>query len=319
VSSSSPVSALTVNDNALTLSIRPGARAGDPAEVALSPPLEYYQIDNRVRTVAALRGGSGERKVYMEHEPGTRQLRLWGTLPESAPAEILTVGMDDPCEYAARALRLALEQRGIVVEGGVEVRHRFANGQTSDAGAWQPSFELARRESAPLIDDLGIIAKVSQNLHAELALRAVGRARGGAGSRQEGLAEMKAFLREVGIEPEAYSFSDGSGLDRADLVTPAAVVKLLRYMYASRERDRWIAMLPVGGQDGTLSERFGDGPAAGRIHAKTGTLAHVAALSGYAERSRGGWVAFSILVNNYNGPAAELRGVIDRICTLILE
>jgi D-alanyl-D-alanine carboxypeptidase/D-alanyl-D-alanine-endopeptidase (penicillin-binding protein 4) len=314
-----PVSALTVNDNALTLSIRPGARAGDPAEVALLPPLEYYQIDNRVRTVAALRGRSGERKVYMEREPGTRQLRLWGTLPVSAPAEILTVAVDDPCEYAARALRLALEQRGIVVDGWVEVRHRFANGQASEAGAGEPSFELARHESAPLIDDLGITAKVSQNLHAELALRAVGRARGGAGSRQEGLAEMKAFLREIGIEPEAYSFSDGSGLDRADLVTPAAVVKLLRYMYASRERDRWIALLPVGGQDGTLSERFGDGLAAGRIHAKTGTLAHVAALSGYAERSRGGWVAFSILVNNYNGPAAELRGVIDRICTLILE
>jgi D-alanyl-D-alanine carboxypeptidase/D-alanyl-D-alanine-endopeptidase (penicillin-binding protein 4) len=287
--------------------------------VELSPPLDYYEIDNRVRTIAALRGRSGERKVYVEREPGTRQLRLWGTLPVSATAEILTVAVDDPSEYAARALRLALEQRGIVVEGSVEVRHRFANDETSKAGAPEASIELARHESAPLIEDLGITAKVSQNLHAELALRAVGRARGGAGSRQDGLSEMRAFLNEIGIEPGAYSFSDGSGLDRADLVTPAAIVNLLRYMYTSRERDRWIALLPVGGQDGTLSERFGDGLLAGRIHAKTGTMAHVAALSGYAERSRGGWVAFSILVNNYNGPAAQIRSVIDRICTLILE
>jgi D-alanyl-D-alanine carboxypeptidase/D-alanyl-D-alanine-endopeptidase (penicillin-binding protein 4) len=315
-----PVSALTVNDNSLTLTVRPGARPGDPAEVALAPPMEYYQIDNRVRTVAAAsRGRSSERKVFMEREAGTRQLRLWGTLPVSATAEILTLAVDDPCEYAAGALRLALQQRGIAVEGGVEVRHRFANEPASDAGAPEPSFELARHESAPLIDDLGITAKVSQNLHAELALRAVGRARKGVGSRQAGLAEMKAFLGEIGIEPEAYSFSDGSGLDRATLVTPAAVVKLLRYMYASRERERWIALLPVGGQDGTLSERFGVGLAAGRIHAKTGTLAHVAALSGYAERPGGGWLAFSILVNNFNGPAAEIRGMIDRICTLILE
>ena len=314
-----PVSALTVNDNTLTLSVRPGAHAGDPAELELSPPVEYYEIDNRVRTVAAPRGRSGESRVYLEREPGSRQLRLWGTLPISAPAEILTLAVEDPCEYAARALRAALEQRGIVVEGGVEVRHRFPNEPAPEAGAAEPSFELARHESAPLIDDLGITAKVSQNLHAELALRAVGRARGGAGSLQEGLEEMKAFLGKIGIAPEAYSFSDGSGLDRAALVSPAAVVKLMRYMYASPERDRWMALLPVGGQDGTLSERFGDGLAAGRIHAKTGTLAHVAALSGYAQRSGGGWIAFSILVNNFNGAAAEMRRVVDRICTLILE
>jgi D-alanyl-D-alanine carboxypeptidase/D-alanyl-D-alanine-endopeptidase (penicillin-binding protein 4) len=315
-----PVSALTVNDNGLTLTIRPGALAGDRAELELSPPLEYYQIDNRVRTTAsASQGHTEEHKVYVEREPGSRQLRLWGAMPLSAPPEMLTVAVDDPCEYAARALRFALEQRGIVVEGGVAVRHRFANEPASQATASPPSFELARHESAPLIDDLGITAKISQNLHAELALRAVARARGGAGSRQEGLAEMKAFLGRIGIEPEAYSFRDGSGLDRAALVTPAAVVKLLRYMYASPERDRWVALLPVAGQDGTLSERFGDGVVAGRIHAKTGTLAHVAALSGYGERSSGGWIAFSILVNNYNGSAAEMRRIIDRICTLILE
>jgi D-alanyl-D-alanine carboxypeptidase/D-alanyl-D-alanine-endopeptidase (penicillin-binding protein 4) len=246
-------------------------------------------------------------------------MRVWGTLPLSASAEVLSVAVDEPCEYAARALRIALEQRGIVVEGGVEVRHRFSNEESSEASASKAWFELARHDSAPLIDDLGITEKVSQNLHAELVLRAVGRARGGAGTRQEGLAEMRAFLSRIGIEPEAYSFNDGSGLDRAALVTPAAVVKLLRYMYDSRERDRWIALLPVGGQDGTLSERFGDGVGAGRIHAKTGTLAHVAALSGYGERAGGGRVAFSILVNNYNGTAAEMRRVVDRICTLILE
>jgi D-alanyl-D-alanine carboxypeptidase/D-alanyl-D-alanine-endopeptidase (penicillin-binding protein 4) len=97
------------------------------------------------------------------------------------------------------------------------------------------------------------------------------------------------------------------------------VVKLLRFMYASPARANWISLLPVGGQDGTLSARFGEGAAAGRVHAKTGTLAHVSALSGYLERLDGDWVAFSILVNNYNARAADVRGVMDRICTLIME
>ena len=158
-----------------------------------------------------------------------------------------------------------------------------------------------------------------RSLHAELALRAVARARRNIGSFEAGREEMKAFLGEVGVESGAYTLFDGSGLSRLDLVTPAAVVKLLRYMYDSPARVNWISLLPVAGIDGTLSSRLGEGPVLGRIHAKTGSLSHVSALSGYAERRDGQWVAFSILANNYNGSAPEIRGIMDRICTLIME
>ena len=179
--------------------------------------------------------------------------------------------------------------------------------------------ELARRVSAPLIEDLRITAKVSQNLHAELALRAVGRARRNVGSFEAGMAEMKTFLAEAGIDPAGYNLMDGSGLSRLDLVTPSTVLKLLRYMYDSPAREKWISILPVAAQDGTLSSRFGTTAAAGRVYAKTGTLSHVSALSGYLQRPDGTWVAFAVLVNNFGGRSAEVRGVMDRICNLILE
>ncbi|MBZ5575346.1 MAG: D-alanyl-D-alanine carboxypeptidase/D-alanyl-D-alanine-endopeptidase [Acidobacteriia bacterium] len=308
-----PVSALTVNDNSITLTVRPGTRAGDLAELGSNPPLEYYTIDNRVETV----GARGARKIHVERQPGSRQVRLWGTIPVRGAGEDVLLAMDDPAEYAALALHRALEERGVTVEGGSRARHRFANEnvEPSDDGG----VELARLDSARLIEDLRITAKVSQNLHAELALRAVGRGRRNDGSREAGLEEMKTFLGEVGIEEDAYHFNDGSGLARRDLVTPAAILGLLRFMYSSPQREDWIGLLPVGGRDGTLDTRFSTGPAAGRIHAKTGTLAHVSALSGYAERRNGRWVAFSILVNNYSGPAADVRGVMDRICALIVE
>jgi serine-type D-Ala-D-Ala carboxypeptidase/endopeptidase (penicillin-binding protein 4) len=308
-----PVSALTVNDNTFTVVVQPGVHAGELARLNLLPVLEFYQIDNRLQTVAP----GGERKIHFDRAPGSRQLRLWGSLPIGAPPEALMLAVDDPAEYAALALRRALENRGIVVTGGVQTQHLFP-GEKAPNPPLEP-FELARHESAPLIDDLGITAKVSQNLHAELALRAVGRERRGIGSREAGIDEMKAFLRQVGIAEDSYSFRDGSGLDRADLVTPAAVIALLRYVYESRNRQSWIDLLPIGGEDGTLSTRFADGDSAGRIHAKTGSLMHVASLSGYAQRADGSWVAFSILVNNFNAPAASIRSVIDRICTLILK
>jgi D-alanyl-D-alanine carboxypeptidase/D-alanyl-D-alanine-endopeptidase (penicillin-binding protein 4) len=314
-----PVSALTVNDNAFTLSVLPGAEEGDPAALTLNPAVEYYSIDNRIRTVAP----GGERRIHYARAPGSMTLELWGTIPLRGRGEDLAFGIDDPALYAAIAFRQALEERGITVTGRTVARHLHPNEvvdlKQGPAPVADPGVELAVRKSAPLLEDLRITAKVSQNLHAELDLRAVGRARRNMGSVEAGLEELKAFLAEAGIEPGGYVIGDGSGLARGNLVSPAAVVKLLRYMYASPARENFLSILPVGGQDGTLHARFAGSSVAGRIHAKTGSLAHVSALSGYAQRRRGDWIAFSILVNNYNGPTAEVRAVMDRICELLLE
>ena len=302
-----PVSALTINDNTFTLRIEPGEHDGDLAILTLTPAIEYYALDNRIRTVSA----GGERRLRFDRIPGSLEGRLTGSIPlHDRPVETL-LAIDDPARYAAMALRMALESRGIVVEGEAVSRHA--------SGADAPEIELARRVSAPLIEDLRITDKVSQNLHAELALRAVGRARRNAGTVQAGLEELQAFLEEIGLPSEEYFFRDGSGLARLNLVTPAAVVRLLRYMYDSPLREHWMSLLPVGGEDGTLATRFANSPAAGRVHAKTGSLSHVSALSGYIERAGGSRLAFSMLVNNYRAPTAEVRGVMDRICTLIVE
>jgi len=313
------VSALTVNDNVLTLSIHPGPRPGDLAALELSPPLEFYRLDNRLRTVAA----GGERRVSFDRIPGSLDASLWGTVPLRDRGLELLLGIDDPALFAAQAFRRALEEHGVVVEGSATARH-CAPENTPDLALGpspptEPGIELARRVSAPLLEDLRVTAKVSQNLHAELLLRAVGRARRDIGSFEAGLEEMKSFLAEAGLDPESCHFRDGSGLARLNLVTPEAVVKLLRFVYASPLREEWLSVLPVAGRDGTLATRFASGPAAGRVYAKTGSLSHVSALSGYAQRLNGDWVAFSILANNYNAGSGDIRGIIDRICNLIVE
>ena len=316
-----PISALTVNDNTFTLGVRPGGSVGEQAILALTPAVEYYNIDNRVRTVAA----GGDRRIHVERVPGSMDLRVWGSIPLKDHGQDMLLGVDDPALYAAKVLRELLQQRGITVAGRGVARHLYPHevpnlmqapepAPSQDAGA-----ELASHTSAPFLEDLRITDKVSQNLHAELALRAVARARRNIGSFEAGREEMRAFLGEVGVEADAYTLFDGSGLSRLDLVTPSAVVKLLQHMYRSPARANWISLLPVGGQDGTLASRLAGTAVLGRIHAKTGSLSHVSALSGYAERPGGRWVAFSLLVNNYNGPAADIRAVMDRICALIME
>ncbi len=311
------VSALSINDNTLALTVLPGAQKTDPAQIVITPPVEYYDIDDRVRT------GGSERRILVDRLPGVRQLSIWGTIPLNDAGDSEVLGIDDPALYAAYALKDALGRRGVTIRGEARAVHLYPqqvedlkNGPAPDPAS---GVEVAHRESAPLVEDLRITDKVSENLHAEMALRAVARVRRHIGSREAGLAEMETFLDEARINRGSYTFADGSGLSRLDMVSPAAVVGLLTHVYRSAVREQWLSLLPVAGLDGTLHARFVGTAAAGRIYAKTGSLSHVAALSGYARRRNGGMLAFSILVNNFNGPAADVRAAIDHVCKLMIE
>jgi serine-type D-Ala-D-Ala carboxypeptidase/endopeptidase (penicillin-binding protein 4) len=314
-----PVSALAINDNLISLTLRTG-RTGFLPVLFLSPAFEYYAIDNRVRTGPGL-----PADIRLDRSPGSRQLRISGTMPSGRPRDTtFLVAIDDPALYAAEVLRDALIQRGVSITGTARARHRF-EGDVADLtrgeASWEhsPSVELATRISPPLYELLRVVDKVSQNLHAEIALREVGRMRRNLGTREAGLEEMKAFLVEVGITDTEYAFSDASGLSRLNLVTPGVVVRLLTYMHRSQYREMWLSLLPIGSEDGTLASRFDNRPAARRIHAKTGTLTHASALSGYAESRSRGVIAFSILANNYNVADSEIRAIIDKIGLLIAE
>jgi serine-type D-Ala-D-Ala carboxypeptidase/endopeptidase (penicillin-binding protein 4) len=297
-----PVSALILDDNSFALTVRPAARAGDPAQLFLAPPFEYFTIDNRVRTQE-----SGERRVEFERKSNGRHIHIWGSIPTADTGVTQLLAVDDPALYAAEVLRDALIRRGISVHGKAVARHRMAD-DAFNADQARPRVVLAQRSSPPLAELLQVIDKVSQNLHAEAILREVG-----AVAKHSGLSELRDFLTEIGISKDDYRFTDGSGLSRSTLVTPAAITKLLIYMYKSANRDTFVDLLPIAGFDGTLQSRFADHPEARAIRAKTGTLSHVRANSGYIDSPVYGPMAFSFLVNNYGAPTAEINKFLDAV------
>ncbi len=312
-----PVSALCIGNNSIRVELTPGTQAGDPVRIEITPPLEYFVIDNRLRTAAVEPPGSSHSKDERLHiqRVGGRQLQISGSVLAAAEKVTIWLAIDDPALYAATALYDALTRRGVSITGKPTVRHRYEPA-VLDAPI---GTVLAERSSPPLIALLGITDKVSQNLWAEMMLRQVALVRTGDGTLKAGLAELKAFLTEFGIADTEYNFDDGSGLARGNLVKPDAVVKLLRFMYASPSRETWISLLPVGGQDGTLTKRFDKNPAAKSIRAKTGSLSHVNALSGYADSATYGEIAFSIIVNHTGAPASEVRSFIDKIGMIVLD
>jgi len=126
------------------------------------------------------------------------------------------------------------------------------------------------------------------------------------------------FLRQAGVEPDEYVLYDGSGLSRENLVTPQAIIRLLTYASQQPWGTLLKDSLPVAGVDGSLSERFKLGPASGRVHAKTGSLGHVNALSGYATTLAGENVVFTVLVNNHNLATRRALETIDKIVEAIV-
>jgi len=130
---------------------------------------------------------------------------------------------------------------------------------------------------------------------------------------------LRGFLNQAGITGDQYAFYDGSGLSRQNLVTPEAVVQLLRYADSQPWGPSFRDTLPLAGTDGSLSNRFKDVEIQGRIHAKTGSLGGVKTLSGYATTNHGDRVAFSILSNNFNLPDKRINETIDNIVAEIMN
>jgi D-alanyl-D-alanine carboxypeptidase/D-alanyl-D-alanine-endopeptidase (penicillin-binding protein 4) len=324
-----PVSALTINDNVIFVNIMPAVRPGERAFLNITPFPEYYKIDNKVVTTPA---GSGPRTVSINREPGSNVLTFWGNIPQDDPGFGEALAIDDPADFGARLFRQLLEQRGVTIYGRARTRHTelasmqtfsitsMASGGGSDSRPPNPApLILASYQSQPIAQDLRVINKVSQNLHAELMLRLLGKEKGNSGSIQGGLEVLRSFLVTAGIKPDQFVFLDGSGLSREDLVTPESIVRLLQYCHKQPWGQSFEDTLPVAATDGSLADRFRNTPAAGMVRAKTGSLSHVYSLSGYATTQSGDHIAFSIMTNNNNMQTKEVLDTIDEVVLQLLE
>jgi D-alanyl-D-alanine carboxypeptidase/D-alanyl-D-alanine-endopeptidase (penicillin-binding protein 4) len=312
-----PVTALAFNDNALLIRFAPGPEVGAPAQIDIQPFPDYFSLNNRLETAPE----KTPNRIRLGREAGSRRLEVWGQIALGADSDEDSVSVDDPSRWAAELLRKALEARGIRVGGSVEVR-RISPAEASARDLAAPTSSrvvLAERLSAPLSEDVKIINKFSHNLHVEMLLRTLGKELNGQGSSKAGIEVLEKFVQGVGIEKNEATFSDGSGLSRHSLIAPRATIKLLRFMAKSPRFPVFLDSLPIAGEDGTLDDRFERTSARGKVRAKTGTLEHVNALSGYMDLPSGERLAFSIMGNEHPLRAYQGKRIVDRIAVAIFE
>lgn len=271
------VSALSINENLLTVRVKPGARG---AAVSFQPALSGIALVNNVRVV----GGRGARISVRQTDTG---IEVRGTVGASGRGGEVQVVMEEPALLTTAAFQAALEAHGISVGGDVRLA-KAANGTP----------RVAALPSAPLSELITTMNGESNNHFAELLFRNAARSVGVVGSAENANTLLRRFLYEKAhVAPTDVYAADGSGLSTADRVTPRAMVQLLGYAAKAPWRDVLEQSLPVAGRTETLRRRMKYTPAMGNLHAKTGTTNDVASLGGYVTSRDGELLAFSFIYN----------------------
>ncbi|HYL63323.1 MAG TPA: D-alanyl-D-alanine carboxypeptidase/D-alanyl-D-alanine-endopeptidase [Candidatus Methylomirabilis sp.] len=302
------ISAIVVDDNTVTATLTPGERPGDPVLATVAPLTRDFALQNDVTTSAA----DAKSDLTLTREPGANLVVVRGTLPAKSAPRKLVLAIEEPAQHAATLLAGLLSERGVKIDGKTRAVHVPDTDVT-------PQTVLAEHVSVPLAEAVKLINKISQNLHTEMLLRTVARQNGLWTTPEDLFKPAQDFYASVGIGLDDVIQTDGSGLSRHDLVTPRAIVTLLKYAQTQPWFDTYYASLPIAGVDGSLQDRMKNTPASGRIHAKTGSVEHVRSLSGYAETPNGRRLIFSFLSNNQGGKAHEAADALNGFCTAMVE
>lgn len=300
-----PINSLIFNENAIKLVLSPQS-IGQPLRVTFADATQanQWRIENNSATVRK------EESEFVEVGRDFWQpiIRVRGKLRLGSESESVYVSVVNPANNFIQRFRQVLNAEGITVTQALVVSNSPPQTQ-----------ELAAVESPLLADLVRETNQESVNIYAEVLLRLLGKIAPVPRKNKDdfGLQELAAALTQLGVNSDGYVLADGSGLSRQNLVSPEALVQTLRLMANSPLRSIYRDSLPVAGTSGTLKNRFNNTSAQGIVQAKTGTLTGVSALSGYIDIPNFEPVAFSLIVNQSDLSARDLREAIDEIVLVL--
>ncbi|MCS5713271.1 D-alanyl-D-alanine carboxypeptidase/D-alanyl-D-alanine-endopeptidase [Herbiconiux sp. CPCC 205716] len=309
-----PISPIIVNQNLLDILVTPGAAAGDPASVALTPAVAPWTIRNEVTTVAAGEKAALKGPKVDPADPTT--IVMAGTIAADSTPSLKVWEFDDPATFARTAFIEALQRAGVTVSADPVAVN--PSGSLPDEAAVTALPAVAELESLPLGEEVTYVMKISYNRGAQTLICLLSAAVGDP-SCESGLPEAQKIWAGAGLDTLGASLVDGSGLE-GNFITPKNAVDIQTIMADRPDAERWRATLPILGVDGSLADVQVDSPAAGKVFAKTGTLLAgdsfngryrlvTKTLGGVMHTEGGRHLAFTVMVNQ--GFYDELDGVFE--------
>jgi D-alanyl-D-alanine carboxypeptidase/D-alanyl-D-alanine-endopeptidase (penicillin-binding protein 4) len=289
---------LNFNDNCIEVT---ATNLGDNIAINIEPKTSFVQFINEVESVT-----SGDTAIGALRTTQPNKIRIYGKCrSKDGPVRI---AIEQPAAFfgfvlAEHLARAGIAPRGKLIEKAVNMDADF-----------KPLVEF----TTPVTDCLRRANTDSLNLAAEALLKTIdahskpGRRDGGWAGGRELIAK---YLADLGIPSEQFVIDDGSGLSRHNRLTTHTLAKILLDLYHGKNWELFYSSLAVGGEDGTIDKYFGEARYRGKIHAKTGYIALVRALSGVCLTESGPYI-FSILSN---GPKGLSRDALNSIPKAIID
>ncbi|MGE6629797.1 D-alanyl-D-alanine carboxypeptidase/D-alanyl-D-alanine endopeptidase [Bacillus sp. NPDC077027] len=306
------ISALTASPNTdydagtMILEVKPAKKAGHAASYETIPQTNTVQIINQVKTVSV----DGKKDVTFERAHGSNKVIIKGSIPVHASSSRQWVALWEPTNYAIDLMKRALKAEGIQIKGKVET-----------GVVPKKAKKIASHESIPLSRLLVPMMKLSNNGHAEVLLKELGKHVKNKGSFEDGLDVLTERLPAFGIETDQVVLRDGSGISHMNLISANQLSLFLTKIKKEEWYPVYLHALPLAGASdrmvgGTLRNRLKDPATLEKVKAKTGSLSTVSTLSGYIQLENGRELVFSILLNHLIDDEKG-KDIEDKIVTIL--
>ncbi len=279
--------------------------SGTGLSITTDPATSFIKVDDR-----AVPGPVDTLDVTREMIGGVNTIVVTGTYTRFYGGETYQFSVRHPGHYFGAIFRELLKKHGVKIEGSLVVTRNYTN-------------HLPHVQVFTLMHSIDTVVtytnKVSDNLGAECFLREVPMAMADeVGSAKNGIKLEKKFLALCGVDTTEYHIFDGSGVSHYNLITPDAIVKVLRFDLDQPYTKVFLQSLPIAGEDGTLEDRMTQDYVRGRVIAKTGSISGVRTLSGYVFIP-GDTLVFSMMMQNIGWDPDSLKALENRLCSVLAQ
>jgi serine-type D-Ala-D-Ala carboxypeptidase/endopeptidase (penicillin-binding protein 4) len=284
------------HENQFDLSFETGLVAGTPVVIKkTSPSLPGVTLHNYVKTGA--RGSGDQSVIYLP--PFSSTGYITGSLPAGETNFTVSGAIPNPTLSFAAELSEKLKLAGLVLNGSIQSMLDYYNQNKTVLVYTQ---ELGAIES-PSLDSLNYwFMKKSINVYGEAFIKAAAKpAPLYLGDTKEGVAAVKAFAKQLLIQPAEMNTYDGSGLSPLNRVTTRALATVLQYAC----KQPW------------FSSYYNAFPEYNGMKLKSGTVNDVKGFAGYHKAKNGREYIIAFLVNNYNGKSSGLVGKMYKVLDVL--
>ncbi|MEO8794455.1 MAG: D-alanyl-D-alanine carboxypeptidase/D-alanyl-D-alanine-endopeptidase [Daejeonella sp.] len=276
---------LTWHENQTDIKFIPGNKVGELTKIKIKEmEISGVRIINEVTTGPI---GSGDN-VYAYSSPFSDFIYLRGTYGMDLKKQI-SISVPDPAKTLGIALQKTLEQSGINIDHSAITARELKRENSS-----VPNIEkLISIHTSPNLDQVVYwFNQKSINLYGEHLVKTIAWKSGKEISTENGVEEIRTFWKnKLGINKEAVNIVDGSGLSPGNRITTLAIAQIL----SSTKKEPW------------FKAYFDSFPIYNNMKMKSGSINGVLAYAGFQNSSSGTPLAFSIIINNYNGSASAVK------------